>query len=148
MASYAAEQLSPPPAPMAQVPTISVAPAQAPEIPLPSLGSCDEYTDYFIYQCMPFKCRLQVGNYQETYRQMETIGYQDNKCVHNIKFLMLNKAYSPAESYIYCNLSETGRLEMANLFTRYKKGELKVYTKPTLSPLLKKECQVTKYKKP
>ena len=61
---------------------------------------------------------------------------------------MLNKAYSPAESYIYCNLSETGRLEMANLFTRYKKGELKVYTKPTLSPLLKKECQVTKYKKP
>ena len=69
MASYAAEQLSPPPAPMAQVPTISVAPAQAPEIPLPSLGSCDEYTDYFIYQCMPFKCRLQVGNYQETYRQ-------------------------------------------------------------------------------
>ncbi len=143
--SYAAEQSSLTPA--QQVPTISASKAQTPEIPLPSLGSCDEYTDYFIYQCMPFKCRLQIGN-QEIYRQMETIGYQDNKCVHNIKFLMLNKAYPPAESYIYCNLSETGRLEMANLFTRYKKGDLKVYTKPTLSPLLKQECQVTKYKKP
>ena len=57
----------------------------APSIKLPSLGSCDEYTDYFIYKCMPFKCNLPIGNYKDVHREMEIIGEEDGKCIHNIK---------------------------------------------------------------
>lgn len=123
------------------------APAETPEIHLPSLGSCDEYTDYFIYQCMPHKCSLQIGNYEGVTRVMETIGYKDNLCVHNIVFRMRNKKYPPSESYIYCNLNEQGRLEMANLFTRYKKGDLQAYTNPVMTKELKSQCQFSRHQK-
>jgi len=119
----------------------------APSIKLPSLGSCDEYTDYFIYKCMPFKCNLPIGNYKDVHREMEIIGEEDGKCIHNIKFIMRDKRFPPADSYIYCKLSENGKLEMANLFTRYKKGDLKVYTDPMLSKLLKQECEFGNKKK-
>lgn len=111
---------------------------------LPSLGSCDEYTDYFIYKCKPYRCKLQIANYQNVYRVMETKGEENGKCIHNIKFEMRNPHFKSADSYVYCKLSENGKLEMANLFTRYKKGDLKVYTDPMLSNLLKQECDYGK----
>lgn len=117
---------------------------QTAQIKLPNLGTCDEYTDYFIYKCKPYTCRLQIGNYNNVYRIMETKGEEDGRCIHNIKFEMRSPRFKAADSYIYCKLSENGKLEMANLFTRYKKGDLKVYTDPMLSDLLKKECDYGK----
>ncbi|MCT4635007.1 MAG: hypothetical protein N4A31_02000 [Rickettsiales bacterium] len=119
-------------------------PTAQPEKPLPSLGSCDEYTDYYIYQCMPHKCSLQIGDYVGVTRTMETIGYKDNLCVHNIVFRMRNPKYPPSESYIYCKLNEQGRLEMANSFTRYKKGDLKAYVDPVMSKELKNQCKFSR----
>lgn len=122
-------------------------PPSEPEVPLPSLGSCDEYTDYYIYQCMPQKCSLQIGGYVGVTRTMETIGYKDNLCVHNIVFRMRNPKYPSSESYIYCKLNEQGRLEMANLFTRYKKGDLKAYVDPVMSKELKSQCKFSRHQR-
>lgn len=129
-------------------PQASPEPTTEPEVPLPSLGSCDEYTDYYIYQCTPFKCRLQIGPYQGVEREMEVLGYENNKCVHKIKFIMRNKAYPPSESFISCRLNERGRLQMANLFTRYKKGDLKAYIDPVMPLDLKQQCIFGRTKQP
>jgi hypothetical protein len=115
------------------------------DAPLPSLGSCDEYTDYYIYKCMPQKCTLQIGAYQGVYREMETLGYDGDVCIHNIRFMIRNKAAPSTDYNLYCKLSENGRLEMANLFTRYKKGEVKVYVDTIMSKELKKECSRVPY---
>ena len=135
--TYAADQLAEPE-------ETSPGPSAALANPLPSLGTCNEYTDYYIYQCMPFKCNLQIGQYEDVYREMETIGYEKDLCIHNIRFIMRNKAFPPAEFNLFCKLSKNGRLEMANLFTRYKKGEIKVYVDTIMSKELKKECNRTK----
>lgn len=119
-------------------------PAAQTDKPLPSLGTCDEYTDYYIYQCIPHKCSLQIGGYVGVTRTMETLGYKDNLCVHNIVFRMRNPKYPASESYIYCKLNEQGRLEMANSFTRYKKGELEAYVNPVMSKQLKNQCKFSR----
>ncbi len=108
---------------------------------LPNLGSCDEYTDYSIYKCIPFKCKLQVGNFEGVYREMETIGYENGLCLHNFSFIVRNKKYPPGEIRMKCSLSENGRLEMANLFTLYKRGNLSIYTNPPVSQIVNQECQ-------
>ncbi len=107
----------------------------------PSLGSCDEYTDYFIYKCMKFKCKLPVGYFEGVTREMETLGYEEDLCLHNYNIVVRNPKFPAGEIRIACKLSEQGRLELANLFTLYKKGELSVYTNPPMSKLLNQECQ-------
>ena len=107
---------------------------------LPSLGTCDEYTDYFIYKCKPFKCRLSVGTMPGVTREMETIGYEGDVCVHKYKFMIRNPHFAPTDIKISCNLSEKGRLEMAKEFTDYKKGKVDVYSNPEFTDTLGKEC--------
>lgn len=108
---------------------------------LPSLGSCNEYSDYYIYKCMPFKCSLPVGNFEGVKREMETIGYnEDNTCLHKYSIVVRHPKFPAGEIRMTCNLSERGRLEMSNLFTLYKKGDLSVYTNPPLNNLLNQEC--------
>lgn len=117
------------------------APAPQAKKELPNLGSCDEYTDYSIYKCIPFKCRMQVANFEGVYREMETFGYQNGLCLHNFSFIIRNKKYPVGEIRMKCKLSENGRLEMANLFTLYKRGDLSVYANPPVSQIVNQECQ-------
>lgn len=107
---------------------------------LPSLGTCDPYTDYFIYKCKPFKCRLPVGAIPGITREMETIGYEKDLCVHNYKFIIRNSHFPPSDLKMSCHLSEKGRLEMSHLFTQYKKGKTDVYANPQFNEILSKEC--------
>jgi len=107
---------------------------------LPNLGSCDEYTDYSIYKCIPFKCKLSVGNFEGVYREMETIGYKDGLCLHDFSYIVRNKKFPAGEIRMHCKLSENGRLQMANLFTLYKRGDLSIYANPPVNKIINQEC--------
>lgn len=107
---------------------------------LPSLGSCDPYSDYFIYQCKPFKCKLNIANMPNASREMEVIGYEKGLCIHNYKLSVRAPNLPPADFKITCRLSEKGRLEASNQFTQYKKGKVEVYSQPPYSETLSTEC--------
>ena len=106
----------------------------------PSLGNCSEYSDYYIYKCQPFKCKLPIGNLDNTYREMETIGYEEGYCVHKYSFIIRAKNIQATDFKMKCKLTEKGKLEMSNLFTQYKKGKTSVYINPPYNELLSKEC--------
>lgn len=108
----------------------------------PSLGTCDPYTDYYIYKCQKFKCRLPVGAITGINREMENLGVEKGLCIHNYKFEIRNPNFPSTDLRVSCKLSEKGRLEMANQFTEYKKGNTKLYANPEFSQLLSKECNV------
>jgi hypothetical protein len=107
---------------------------------LPSLGSCDPYSDYFIYQCKPFKCSLNIANMPNASREMEVIGYENGLCIHNYKLSVRAPNLPPADFKITCRLSEKGRLEASNQFTSYKKGKIEVYSQPPYNETLSIEC--------
>ena len=108
----------------------------------PALGNCDPYTDYYIYKCQPLKCKLPIANMPNVFREMETIGYEKNICLHNYKLIVRNPNYPPTDFKMRCRLSERGRLEMAAQFTNYKKGETDVYTNPPFNETLNQECEM------
>ena len=107
---------------------------------LPSLGSCSAYTDYYIYKCQPFKCKLPVAKIAMTYLKMEAIKKTDQGCEYNYQYIIRDPKYPPAEIRMRCILSEKGALEMANQFTDYKKGNVGIYIDPPYSEILGKEC--------
>ncbi len=109
---------------------------------LPSLGTCDPYTDYYIYKCQPFKCRLQVADYAGAIRQMEALGLDENGlCQFNFKLEVNAPNFPKAELRFKCKLSTKGVLEMANQFTQYKKGKIEYYSNPPVNDILNKECR-------
>jgi len=108
----------------------------------PNLGSCSEYSDYYIYKCTPFACSLPVGKYQGIKRTMETKGFEEDKCVHKYVYVIREKKFPSADIRVECKLSELGRREMAALFTQYKNGNTSVYTYPEMNQVLSKECNV------
>lgn len=117
--------------------------AQSPNLknPLPSLGTCDQYADYYIYKCMPFKCIFNPVGLDGVAREMQTIGMNKNdQCVHKITIYVTHPSFRNAQFNLNCNLSPEGRAEMAKFFTDYKKGDLNAYNKG-FSPLLSKECR-------
>ena len=87
------------------------------------LGTCNEYSDYYIYQCSPFKCELPIKNRPGVLKKMEVIGYQEGKCLYKYSYMIRNPKFPPTDFRLTCKLSERGRLEISNQFTRYKKGE-------------------------
>lgn len=129
VAASTSQQLTPPPLPEAKAPPT-----------LPDLGTCSEYTDYYIYQCQPFTCSLPLAKSPGVRREMSTLGFQGDKCLHEIIIRVRHESFRQADMRIHCALSQEGRAEMANLFTRYKKGNLAAYTNRSLGPKLKKEC--------
>jgi hypothetical protein len=108
---------------------------------LPSLGNCDPYSDYYIYQCKPFKCKIPLKNMPGIFRELEIIGYENNLCIHKYKMISKSEKFPPSELKINCRLSEKGRLEIANQFTQYKKGKIEFYTNPPANPVVSSECQ-------
>lgn len=111
------------------------------EVFKPPLGSCSEYTDYYIYKCQPFKCSLNIAKIALTSLEMQVVGMnKDNLCEYNYKYNMRNPKFPPAEIKMKCSLSEAGALEMANQFTQYKNGDLNVYISPPYNEILSKEC--------
>lgn len=114
--------------------------AFAKEKALPSLGNCSPYTDYYIYKCKPFKCKLPVAKIAMTSLKMEVIKSTDQGCEYNYQYIIRDPKYPPAEIKMRCVLSEKGALEMANQFTSYKKGEVGVYIDPPYSEILSAEC--------
>ena len=116
-------------------------PTEAVALEKPSLGTCDEYTDYYIYQCTPFKCTLPIAGIEKASREMETIALDNGKCIHNITMYARHEKFRPANFYINCKLSPEGRADMADLFTRYKNGDIKVYQKRIMTETLQKECR-------
>ncbi len=114
--------------------------AQIDPTKLPALGSCDPYSDYYIYQCKPFKCKLPIANMPAISREMEVIGYDKDLCLFNYKTMSRNPNFPPSDLKKACRLSEKGRLEMANQFTQYKKGKTEFYSHPPVNDVLGKEC--------
>jgi hypothetical protein len=108
----------------------------------PDLGTCDEYTDYYIYKCKPFKCELKVGKENDITRSIETIGFEKDRCVHKYINRIQHPSFPPTEFKISCELSERGLLEMSALFTKYKKGDIEVYINPPYSEVLSQECNI------
>jgi len=109
----------------------------------PDLGSCDEYTDYYIYKCQPFVCKLPVAYLPGVTRQMEVIGFENGACTYKFKIMIRNPKFTPTDIKKICHLSQAGRLEVANEFTQYKKGKVDVYTNPPpSSERLTKECHM------
>ena len=106
----------------------------------PSLGDCSEYTDSYIYQCKEFKCRLPL-KIPGVVRQIEILGYDGEKCTYRFALIVRHKDYPPVDLRMLCKLSEKGRLEIANQFTRYKKGDTTVYASPETNPIYGKECE-------
>lgn len=108
----------------------------------PSLGTCSEYTDYFIYKCEPFACKLPVAGMPGVTREMETIGYEKGYCVHKYKLSIRNKNFPFTDFKMACNLTKEGRLELANQFTQYKEGKVSVYANPSVNDVVSKECSM------
>lgn len=108
---------------------------------LPNLGDCSEFSDYYIYQCQPFKCSLPLANSPGVYREMSTLGFQNDKCIHKISFHIRHENFRQADIHITCKLSEEGRKEMSSLFTRYKNGDITAYTGRSMGRKLGKECR-------
>lgn len=108
---------------------------------LPNLGDCSEFSDYYIYQCQPFKCSLPLANSPGVFREMSTLGYQGDKCIHKISFRIRHENFRQADIHISCKLSEEGRKEMSSLFTRYKNGDITAYTGRSMGRKLGKECR-------
>ena len=106
----------------------------------PSLGNCSEYSDYYIYKCTPFKCKLPIAKLVETSRIMEVLQMNDDICYFNYQFVVRDPKYPPTEIKFKCKLSEKGRLEMANQFTKYKEGDISMYMTPPQNPILNQEC--------
>lgn len=106
----------------------------------PSLGTCSEYTDYYIYKCTPFKCKLPIARLVETTRIMEVLQKDGDTCYFNYQFVIRDPKYPPTEIKFKCKLSEKGRLEMANQFTKYKEGDIGIYMTPPQNPILNQEC--------
>jgi len=115
-------------------------PAKAPIKP-PVLGTCSEYTDYYIYECIPFTCSLPVPDNPEVSREMTTTGMNGEYCVHNITYKVRHESFNKKDIKIHCMLTQEGRAEAANQFTRYKQGLTGVYKSRATSPRLKKECR-------
>jgi len=111
----------------------------------PSLGTCGDDTDYLIYNCIPFKCKLPIGNYQATYREMEVLGYEGELCLHKFKIIIRNPRGPVADFPMNCKLSKQGRTDMANMFFRYKNGDINAYagTEPNIT--IGKECIMQNY---
>lgn len=111
------------------------------EIFIPPLGTCSEYTDYYMYQCKPYKCILPIAKLAMTSIQFQIIGMKEDKsCEIKYTYKMRNPKFPPAEIKMRCILSERGRLEIANQFTQYKKGNLNMYISPPYNETLGKEC--------
>lgn len=109
--------------------------------PIPDLGTCNEYSDYYIHECHPFKCSMPLANHPGVTREMSTSGFEKNKCIHQIILKVRHENFRQADIKINCKLSTEGRAEMANLFTRYKKGDITAYTNRSFTSILGKECQ-------
>lgn len=140
LAETAQNSPSPQTSPPSQIP-IPKLPSEGLKNPLPELGTCSEHTDYYISQCQPFSCFLGIANTPGVYREMTTLGFQGDKCLHKITLKVRHPDFRQGDIHISCKLSPEGRAEMANLFTRYKKGDLSAYTKRSLDPKLGKECR-------
>ena len=123
---------------LAQIPSASANPEEPKK--LPSLGSCGDDTGYFIKNCIPFKCRLPIGDFPNTYREMEIVGYEGAVCIHKFASIIRNPKYPAVDFRTICKLSEAGREEVANQFISYQKGNLTAYTSPVLSKDVSKEC--------
>ena len=106
----------------------------------PSLGDCSEYSDYYIYKCQPFKCKLPVAKLVRTTLMMEVIGMEEGLCQYKYQYIIRNPKIPPSEIKMKCSLSERGKLEMANQFTAYKKGNIGIYINPPVNETLNKEC--------
>ena len=106
----------------------------------PSLGNCSEYTDYYIYKCQKFKCKLPVAKMTKTFLEMEVVEDAKQGCIYNYQYNIRNPQYPPTEIRMKCTLSEEGKLEMANQFTAYKKGNVGIYIDPPFNEVLAKEC--------
>lgn len=126
--------------PQAQIPEEVMQKARELPQKMPSLGTCDPYTDYFIYKCQPFKCRLPVGSIPGVTREIEVLGMEKDRCLHNYKFEVRNPHFTNIDLKVSCKLSERGRLEMSHQFTEYKKGNVKIYANPQFNQILSKEC--------
>ncbi|MEK6734772.1 MAG: hypothetical protein AABY27_06700 [Pseudomonadota bacterium] len=114
--------------------------AQKEEKKKPILGDCSEYTDYYIYKCTPFKCKLPIDGMPGVYREMETIGFEQGYCIHKYKFMIRTRKFTPTDLKMSCKLTEKGRLELANQFTAYKKGDTQIYANPENTDTLNQEC--------
>lgn len=112
----------------------------AKDTPSPSLGNCSEYSDYYIYKCKPFKCKLPVAILIKTTLEMEVIGNEGESCLYKYKYIIRNPKIPPSEIKMTCSLSQRGKLEMSNQFTNYKKGNVNVYVNPPVNEILNKEC--------
>lgn len=108
----------------------------------PNLGSCSEYTDYYIYKCEPFSCKLPVAGMPGVTREMETTGYEKGYCIHKYKLSIRNKNFPFTDLKMSCKLTKEGRLELANQFTKYKEGETSVYANPSVNDVVSKECSM------
>ncbi len=108
----------------------------------PSLGSCSPYLDYYIYKCQAYKCSLNVPKLVRTKLEMEILGEKDGVCLYNYKYIVRNPQIPPAEIKMQCKLSERGKLEMANQFTKFKKGDIGIYINPPVNQVLNSECDV------
>jgi hypothetical protein len=106
------------------------------------LGNCNEYSDYYIYKCQAFKCKLSLGKDLQVWREMETVGYQGGLCIHKYNMIIRHPKFPATSFKNLCKLSERGRLEMAELFTKYKKGDIEVYLNPPFSETLSRECEI------
>ena len=108
----------------------------------PPLGNCDESTDYKIYKCKAFKCKMPIVSVGDVKRTMEVVGMDKDLCLFNYKLEIRHPQFQPSDFRFACKLSSNGVLEMANQFTEYKKGNIEIYNNPPYSETLNKECAV------
>ncbi len=108
----------------------------------PPLGNCDENTDYKIYKCEVFKCKMPIVSVGDVKRTMEVVGMDKGLCIFNYKLEIRHAQFQPSDFRFACKLSSNGALEMANQFTEYKKGNIEIYNNPPYSEILNKECAV------
>lgn len=108
----------------------------------PPLGTCDESTDYKIYKCQEFKCKMPVISAGNVKRSMEIVGKEGAICFFNYKIEVRHPKFPPADFSFNCKLSPEGALEVANQFTEYKKGNIEIYNNPPYSEVLNKECEI------
>jgi hypothetical protein len=109
---------------------------------LPPLGNCSEDTDYKIYKCQAFSCKLPVISDGNVTRNMEVIGYDVDLCLFNYSLEIRHKNYPSVDFRFRCRLSSEGVLEMANQFSEYKNGNLDIYNNPPYNETLTKECSL------
>jgi len=108
----------------------------------PSLGTCDQYTDYYIYKCQPFKCKLPIQGFPGVFREMETIGYEKGMCLHKYTLVIRSDLFPSTDLRYTCRLSEAGRVKLAHHFKRYKEGDIEIYSNPPATDSSSDECSL------